>query len=530
MKKLIVFILLTLSVLSCTKQIDYSKDINELKTQLGTLQNQINQLQKTTDSLNNELKITKSQVNVMSTRIDSLYKRIDIVSSQILNLTTELNSKFSQLSKQISSDKTELTKSIGDLINQISIYQKELSELTKQINDVKNSIIDSQGFEVIPVDPLLKSNGKGLITVPVVIINYLPTVDDVYIDTARAYNSNQPWGEIHKYTLDRARKKILSEKIIEKNYIEEGSRFRDFGTNQVKPYINIDVVAYINVKNVKLLPTQRRMVDLTTGTKDDGINNPVSIEWNLIDFNELLTRINLKNYVEGLGVKEVWFTAFPRENGINNCYNIAESNMSGPNGDISNGGNVSLTDLPVYSKTYVVYGFNGWRGVDTDLHNRGHQIESQMKHIDMTTWNKFAKTPYNDGVITHYPPNAKNAYDYGNLTSSKSDLMTWKPSGGTSVDLNVYSWLNKSYQFEKQINMISTNQFANGVINYSNDFIVWPERISGSTTEIKYHVFWWQSMPGYNNNIEENGKKITNWWDIFYNWDDAIKDRKKLIQ
>ena len=37
MKKFIVFILLTLTLLSCAKQIDYSKDINELKTQLGFL-------------------------------------------------------------------------------------------------------------------------------------------------------------------------------------------------------------------------------------------------------------------------------------------------------------------------------------------------------------------------------------------------------------------------------------------------------------------------------------------------------------
>jgi septal ring factor EnvC (AmiA/AmiB activator) len=217
MKKFIVFILLTLTLLSCTKQIDYSKDINELKTQLGFLQSQINQLQRTTDSLNNELKITKLQVNVVSGKIDSLYKRIDVVSSQILNLTTELNSKFTQLSNQIASDKTDITKTITDLINKISEYQKELSELTKQINAVKNEIVQNQGYEIIPVDPQLKSNGKGLITVPVVIINYIPTVDNVYIDTARAYNSNQPWNETHKYTLVRARNKILTEKIIQKH-------------------------------------------------------------------------------------------------------------------------------------------------------------------------------------------------------------------------------------------------------------------------------------------------------------------------
>jgi len=204
--------------------------------------------------------------------------------------------------------------------------------------------------------------------------------------------------------------------------------------------------------------------------------------------------------------------------------------MAGPNGDVSNGGSASATDLPVYSKTYVVYGFNGWRGVDTDLHNRGHQIEKQMKHIDLMTWNKFAKTPLNDGVITHYPPNVKNSSEFGLFNKVKSDLMTWKPSGGTFVDVNVYTWLNKSYAFETQINMKSPSVFASGEIDYNKDFIVWPEKITGNTVEIKYHVFWWQSMPGYNNNINDNGDKFENWWDIFYNWDDAIKNRKKLIQ
>ena len=50
----------------------------------------------------------------------------------------------------------------------------------------------------------------------------------------------------------------------------------------------------------------------------------------------------------------------------------------------------------------------------------------------------------------------------------------------------------------------------------------------GATTEIKYHVFWWQSIPGFNNGIVDGTKKITNWWDIFYNWDNANNNKTKL--
>ncbi len=521
MKKIIVFVLLTLTLLSCTKQIDYSKDINDLKTQLGVLQSQINQLQRTTDSLNNELKITKSQVNVMSTKIDSLYKRVDVVSNQILNLTTDLNSKFSQLSNQISSDKTELTKSISDLINQISEYQKELLELTKQINIVKNTIIQSQGFEIIPVDSRLQTKNNGVITVPVVIINYLPTSDGVYLDRYKTHNSTVAWDDIHKLTLKRANEKILNDKIVEKKCIEEGSRFRDYGTNVVRPYVNLNVVAYINVYDIKLLKVGTRTIDTTMYDSDDKINNPVTIDWYNIDFYDLLTKVNIKHYVNNLDVKEVWFTSFSREVGVNS-YNVFESSMSpaitSPDpANISNGG-INNTDLPRYDKTYVVYGFNGWRGVDTDLHNRGHQLERQLDYIDNTRfyYNNFAKNRNTIGGYTHTPVNTTTQYDYNNPNTVLSDITSWKPTGGVGINTNNLSWLNKTYTFSNE--MISPGPFSSGNVNWNND------------SQVKWFIYWWQSIPGYNNDISYNTSILENWWDIFYNWDDAIRNRKKLTK
>jgi hypothetical protein len=118
---------------------------------------------------------------------------------------------------------------------------------------------------------------------------------------------------------------------------------------------------------------------------DDGINNPVAIDWHKIDFNDLFEKINLKNYVNNFNAKEVWFTSFTKETGVNS-YNVQESSMS-PSltsvdpVNISNGGG-DLKDLPRFNNTYIVFGSNGWRGVDTDLHVRGHQIERQLEYID----------------------------------------------------------------------------------------------------------------------------------------------------
>ena len=376
----------------------------------------------------------------------------------------------------------------------------------------------TSGIEVIPVDPRLKSTNKGVITIPVVIVNYIPTTDGIYLDKNLTLGSNIPWDAAHQYLLSRAKNKILTDKIIEKNAIEESTKFRDYATNTVKPYIDIDVVAYINVYDVKYIKTETKLVDTT----DDKIDNKVTIDWYRIDYEDIATRINLKDYVENKNAKEVWLTTFPKEAGYLS-FNVPESNMSPKVGasyyDVSNGGG-DMTDLPRYKNTYVVYGDNGFRGVDTDLHNRGHQLERQMMFVDNTTWStQFAKV--GRAGNTHWCPNSVRDYDYWNKTFAKSDIMTWKPSGGTFVDVNVDTWVTKKYSFENTISMVSPGPFATGTIDYSSD------------AQVKWLIFWWQSVPGYNNTVTDviNNKevKFNNWWDIFYNWDDNVNKGTKLF-
>ncbi len=391
-------------------------------------------------------------------------------------------------------------------------------------------------IEILKVDSRLKSTNKGVITVPVLIVNYLPTADGIYLDKDRTLQPMIAWDEAHKYTLERAKNKILTDKIIEKNEIEEGTRYHDYSTNKIQPYVNIDVVGYINVYDVKYISVGTRLVDTTTNDNDDKINNPVLINWYNIDFNDLFNTIDLKNYVNNLNVKEVWVTTFPKEGGALS-YNVAESNMSpgltNSNGlDVSNGGG-GLTDLPRYNNTYVVYGDNGFRGVDTDLHNRGHQLEAQLTYIDNkepTTnrilWTKAFVPRDSAGTYvksyrlgnTHWCPNSTSGYDYWNKTSVLSDIETWKPSGGTFVNVNVDTWLGKKYAFESTVNMISASAFSTGEVNYSND------------AQSKWFIYWWQSIPGYNNTLKDNDMSFTNWWDIFYNWDDNIKKGTRLIK
>ena len=372
--------------------------------------------------------------------------------------------------------------------------------------------IQINSIEFIPIDAKLKSSGKGKLTVPVVIINYLPTIDGVLLDMQRAPDG---YYDLYNSTLERAKAKIFADKIVEKSAIEEGTRFRDFATNKTDPYISIDVVGYINVYEL----------DLAFWIKTTSNGKPVDMK--TIEYFKLFERLNIKNYVDNLGAKEIWITMFPKDEypsviknnmaDVNSYYGLPESNMSSPlTGDISNSYR-HPKDLPIYSKTYVVYGDAGHRGADTDLHNRGHQIEAQLSYIDNSLiWGKaFLPTStikeFRLGNC-HWPPNATSDYDYGNKVTVKSDIASWQPSGGTYIDVNVDTWLGKNYSFP----MTATNIV--GESNYAND------------AQVKWFIYWWQSIPGLNNSISYNNTTLENWWDIFYNWDDAIKSKKKLYK
>lgn len=369
---------------------------------------------------------------------------------------------------------------------------------------------DDRTIEFEPVDPQLKSNGKGLLTVPVVIINYLPTSDGINLDMNLASDG---YYQLKHSTIQQCKTKIKTDKIVDKLSIDEGSRFRDYGRDVVNQYVSIDVVEYINVYKLDYI--------MIGGTR-------------MIDYTKLFNKINMKNYVENKGVKEIWFTIFakgdgnmpsiklePKYNNPETVYSQPETNMSSKYGDVSNSSRIT-TDLPIYNNTYIVYGFEGTRGSDTDLHNRGHQIEVQMTHIDNSEkilfggnrptpiffwkefvgWDPVSDRPLGRSGCTHMPPNTTKDYDYSNKTIVKSDIMTWKPNGGTLVDVNSDTWSNIKYKYS--------------LGPYMND------------SQVKWLIFWFQSIPGKDNGISYGTKQITNWWDIFYSWDETVRNRKTL--
>jgi hypothetical protein len=384
--------------------------------------------------------------------------------------------------------------------------------------EISQNIYVNYYEEVDPNEYLKTPATDASIIVPVVIITYLPLKNGMYIN-----QDTYPIGDYgdHIYedlSVNEVQNWVLSNDIRTKFSIEEGSRYRLYKNQDSRPYVGIKVVKQFNFYEIEKLPNPRQTV------MSDGEEG-----W-LPNYDAIFQQINLKELVEEQGVKEVWFNS-------KSLY-IPESNMSSPiTGDISN--SYRENDLPIYNKTYVVYGNFIHRWYGENIHNRGHQIEAQLTYVDRINngndkffWQKFVgypegdPQPYNRGGrvgSTHYTPNSQGDYDYDNTQNINSDINDWRPDGnGEKSIVNRDTW-----KFSRQL-PVNLPEFTKMVkyedLTKNNDV--------GGDPQGGWLIYWFQSIPGENNEIPIiiNGESfsIRNWWDIFYNWDDAIKENKNL--
>jgi len=337
--------------------------------------------------------------------------------------------------------------------------------------------------------------------VPVVLINFIPTLDGVHINSdlwqGRPWGLPSEWGnslligDVHSYISD------ITSRV--KFALEEGSRFRGYKTPSAQPYLGYQVVAVFNFYN-----------EMYRGPLYPGSTTVYSP-----DLQEIMARIPAKQLVETQGVKEFWVNVYemygPGEIGF------AESNMSSPlTGDVSNSHRIQ-DDLPVFSKTYVMYGTNYFRTQAEATHNHGHQIEAMLTDVvnaqdgnSTLLWKQFVGQNQQGDFITgrcgwtHMPPNTTGNYDYYNPTSVLSDCEDWRPDGtGQQSLVNANTWLNKAYS--------------------------WPTPVPfPQQGESQFYIYWMQNMPGAGNQIPYGTTTMENWWDIVGDWDQAILSGKGL--
>jgi hypothetical protein len=266
--------------------------------------------------------------------------------------------------------------------------------------------------------------------------------------------------------LDKIRAKCQHMTREAMDALDEGSRFRAYKNDKAIASLHYKVIG--EVEYLEPMP-----------------HNPA--KKGHPDYIRILERANIKQWVEEQGVKEVWIWGYHSKE-------LApwESNMASPFGDISNSDR-DPKDLPILSKTYTVYHYNYERGTSEAVHNHIHQIEAIMRHSGGVLWRTFEgkKGAWRAGNC-HFPPNAESDYDWANKRIVQSDIEDWKPEGfGEMKPLNCDKWDGDS---------------------------------------LKWFIYWMRSIPGKDNGLQYQGKKLTNWWIFMGDYDEAQKNKIGMVE
>jgi len=313
--------------------------------------------------------------------------------------------------------------------------------------------------------------------VPVLVLKYFPVKGD-RIDQSVTGD----WGAMLAET--RQKTEIQTTQVIAA--LQEGSRYHGYKNQKAQPSLLYRVVE--TVEFLEPLPTVAR----------PGERVPMT------DYNKIMERIGIRDWVEKKGVKEVWIWGY--HGGV---LNLWESNMSGPFGDISNS-NRDPKDLPVLGKTYTVYHYNYQRGASEAVEDHMHQIEAVLNFVDgrdrtppnqwdkLLFWGRFVGSDRTHKIVrpgcgwAHYPPNAEQDYDWANKRYVETDIEDWRPDGsGKKQRMNSDHWGGNS---------------------------------------LKWFVYWMQNLPGADNGLIYEGRNLTNWWIFIGDFDNAMQRRAGLTE
>lgn len=321
----------------------------------------------------------------------------------------------------------------------------------------------------------------------VLVLKYFPLDDKGSIDVSVTGDVAEPYEVVKKRTDDVTNQLKIS--------LEKSTTYLGYKNPNAKPALRYHIVDTKEYqKEAPFDPNTRRML-----------------------YNKIMKEHNMCDYVDNKGVREVWIWAyqgpsvFPNPEDPTNPDNklsylgIWESTMSTPTGVFAANG--ADENMPVCQKTYFVYTFNYSRYTAEALESWGHQIEAEMDAIDKTLFrDKFMGPPYPQSSnqigrcgSVHNPPNAREEYDRNNPTPQKSDCLDWNPDSlGTLSDISCNLWGCEDKD------PISDNAALN------------------------YQIWMFQNMPGRGNTKTYQGKPLRNWWDIHGDFDNVMKNNKKM--
>lgn len=313
--------------------------------------------------------------------------------------------------------------------------------------------------------------------IPVLVVRYFPT-NGPNLDLRVTGDVGDSLAAIRAKTDRQTREAIAA--------LEEGSRYRGYFNSNAEPALRYEVVG--NTEFLEALPTWRK----------PGHETPMT------DYQEILCRVNIKEWVERKGVKQVWIWGYH-----GGKVDLWESNMASRFGDVSNSDR-DPNDLPVLSRTYTVYHYNYQRGTSEAIEDHMHQIEAVLNHFDgrdstpeekwssLLFWGRFVGSDRTHKIVrpgcgwAHYPPNGEQDYDWANPRYVETDMDDWKPDGSGKKELmNCERWGGDS---------------------------------------LRWFIYWMQHLPGPNNGLSFDGKPLRNWWVFIGDFDLATTRELGLVR
>jgi hypothetical protein len=234
-------------------------------------------------------------------------------------------------------------------------------------------------------------------------------------------------------------------------------------------------------------------------------------------FNQILTNINICDYVDNHNVKEVWIYGYHTDVIVPD-----ESKMSSRFGDVSNAYPKDEWipveyHLPRCINSYVMYNFTyqpgGASAIGNTIHNRMHQLENVIffaedlgyppdnsNIVGSLFWDDFSVFDNRASLPgyrascgnTHSPPNTTEGYDYDSAQYRENNCETWHPDAQltTYVTANCAQW---------------------------------------GCTDVGFYKWFMQNLPGYNNGIIYKGRPMRNWWEAMYDFNGFIDNGRSLF-
>lgn len=331
----------------------------------------------------------------------------------------------------------------------------------------------------------LTSQAQSLpIRVPVLVLAYYPpsAANAAYLDPSETGISN--------YLIADMQAKVQETVTSAQAIITDGTRYHGYKNPNAPAYLTY--YTYDQLEYFAPMPTGVYL--------GSGAYRP--------NYNLILSDLNICDYVDAHGVKEVWIYGYHSQT-------IApdESKLSSKYGDVSNAApkDESLPSyyrLPRCDNAYTMYNFNYMTGVANNLHNRLHQIENliffaedlgyPLNNNSVTQslfWNDFSVYGNRDQLAgyrascgnTHRSPNTTEEYKYDSRQYAANNCETWHPddSKTTYTTANCEQW---------------------------------------GCTDVGFYTWYMQNLPGYNNGIVYQGKQMRNWWEAVYDFDAFIDE------